>query len=79
MSDSHEVPSNCLVIPCGEGYRVEFEAEASERDGGYEVWLSLFDAEDGKRCSSTSLVVPSLDQSTLKGVALGYAEGWDQG
>jgi hypothetical protein len=74
-----EVPSNCLSIPVRDGYVVEFEAEAArtEDKAGFLVWLTLFD--EGQTKSSAGLTVPSLDQFTLKGLAIGYAEGWDRG
>ena len=75
--DRCEVPSNCLVIQCRDGYRVEFEAEANTHEKGYEVWLTLFSGDE--QCASGSTVVPSLDQFTLRGLALGWAEGWDRG
>lgn len=90
-TDYPQVPDNCLVIECSGEYRVEFEGEATRvgaddveaitfdggTKGGYRIWISLFNT-DGL-CSSSSVVVPSLDQFTIKGVAIGYAEGWDQG
>lgn len=74
--DRPEVPADCLVIECRDGYQVEFEAEASRVDNGYEVWLSLFD--EGELCSSCSAIVPSLDQWTVQALAIGYTEGWEQ-
>lgn len=77
MSDRYEIPSNCLVLPQRDGYYVEFEAEAVEWDDGYKVWLSLCDEENKRTLVATVVKVPSLDQFTIKGVAIGFARAWD--